>query len=139
MAKQSMRFIKKEHGQAVAELAITLPIFLMILCGIIDFGWLFGNQLSLSYCCREGARYGIVNSEGAIAAQNIKDKVISETPDYLKDKITVTVTFSDASAPRDGDLCVKISANIDTLTPVAGIFSGGETVTISSQCVMKVE
>lgn len=36
---------RKEDGQAMVEFALILPIFLLILCGIIDFGWLFYNQL----------------------------------------------------------------------------------------------
>ena len=32
---------KRESGQAMVEFALILPILLLIVCGIIDFGWLF--------------------------------------------------------------------------------------------------
>jgi Flp pilus assembly protein TadG len=95
--------MKDERGQAIAEMAIALPVLLTLLCGIIDFGWLFTNQLTLSYCSREGARYGIVNPDGTDAAQDITDRVLSIAPDYIRDKMSVLVTFSDEPSRR-GDV-----------------------------------
>lgn len=34
---------KKEAGQAMVEFALVFPLFLLLLCGVIDFGW-FGYQ-----------------------------------------------------------------------------------------------
>ena len=48
--------IKSEEGQAMVEFAIALPLLLLILCGIIDFGWLFYNQLNVDNTSREAAR-----------------------------------------------------------------------------------
>jgi len=47
---------KKEKGQAMVETALVLPLFLLILCGIIDYGWIFSNQLMLNNSSRDGAR-----------------------------------------------------------------------------------
>ena len=47
MKKRFLKKVKREDGQAMVEFALILPVFLLILCGIIDFGWLFYNQLSL--------------------------------------------------------------------------------------------
>lgn len=132
-------FLKDADGQAMAELALTLPILLLILCSIIDFGWFFSNQLTLSFCSREGARFGMVNSEGIDAVQNIKDRVLNVAPDYLRDKMTVTVTFSNPASHRSGDIDVEVEAGVEALTPVVDVFTQGELVTLFSQCVMKVE
>ncbi len=34
---------------------------------------------------------------------------------------------------------MDIEANVSVLTPVAGIFAQGDTITLTSKCVMKVE
>ncbi|MCX7615308.1 MAG: pilus assembly protein [Clostridiales bacterium] len=137
---KSLQLLRKDNcGQAVAELAITLPILLLILCSIIDFGWFFSNQLTLSYLSREGARFGMVNSEGATAISDIKNRVLNVAPEYLRDKMTVTVTFSNSTQHRSGDIDVSVQAGVLALTPVVGIFTQGDTVTLSSKCVMKVE
>lgn len=133
------RLRKDTQGQAIAELAITLPVLLLILCGIIDFGWLYTNQLALSYCSREGARYAVVHATEPGALQNAKDRTLSVAPDFLRDKMTVTVAFTNVGAPRTGDVRVLVTAGIEALTPVMGVFEQGQLVTLSSQCVMRVE
>lgn len=44
------------HGQATAELAILLPLFVLILLGCLDLGRVFSVWLTLSNATREGAR-----------------------------------------------------------------------------------
>jgi Flp pilus assembly protein TadG len=133
------RFLKNSSGQALVELAITLPVLMLILCGIIDFGWLFTNQLALSYCSREGARYAVVHAEGEDAQTNIENRVFDVAPDYMRSNMTVTVTFSNAASPRMGDVDVSVEAGVAALTPVIGILEPGQIITLSSKCVMKVE
>ncbi|WP_373484178.1 TadE/TadG family type IV pilus assembly protein [Acetobacterium sp.] len=128
--------IKKEDGQAVVELALTLPILIMILCGIIDFGWLFTNQNSIDNCAREGARYAIVNSTSETA---IEDHIRAIAPENIADTIEIDITFSNVSNPQLGDVIVIISDEIDILTPIVGVFVQGETMNLSSSCTMKVE
>ena len=139
MLKKIRHLTKKETGQALVEFALTLPVLLLLLCAIIDFGWFFSNQLSLSYCSREGARYGVVHAGDATAVQDITNRVLAVAPDYLEDEIIVTVTFSGGASPRSGDVTVLVQADIAALTPVPGIFIRGESISLSSQCVMKAE
>ncbi len=131
---------KKEKGQAMVEMAIVLPVLLLLLCAIIDFGWVNYCKLSLSYASREGARYGVVHADDPYAVDLITQRVLDAAPDFIKDKITVTVTFSNPTSPRLGDLTVRLDAYISGITPLAGtIFSGGSGTALSSQSTMKVE
>ena len=136
MLKLIKNFAKKESGQAIVELALTLPILMMILCGIIDFGWIYSNQLSASFCSREGARYGVVNPS---SANNIKQRVIATAPSYMAGNMTINVVFSNPSSPRNGDVSVEVIRPVQALTPIAGIFTGGQIINVRSKCVMKVE
>jgi Flp pilus assembly protein TadG len=47
---------KRSRGVAAVEFALILPVFLTILFGSIDFGWLFFNQLASQSAAREGGR-----------------------------------------------------------------------------------
>jgi len=71
---------KRENGQSAVEFALVLPILLLIVCGILDFGWLFYNQLSVENACREGARVGCVNAQDAQLDQIVTDKVEAILP-----------------------------------------------------------
>jgi hypothetical protein len=59
---------RRERGQSVVELSIILPLFLLLLLGILEFGMAFDHLLSISYATREGARTGaaLVNGGGAL-------------------------------------------------------------------------
>ena len=133
------KHLKNEAGQAVVELALTLPILLMILCGIIDFGWLITNQNAIDHSAREGARYAIVHATdtGAVAAIQAYTRVVA--PDYLDDTIVISVSFTNTTNPKLGDVIVAVSDDVNVLTPIVGVFTNGQKINLSSSCRMKVE
>jgi Flp pilus assembly protein TadG len=45
-----------ERGAAAVEFALILPILLTLVFGIVEFGWAFGQQVSLGNAAREAAR-----------------------------------------------------------------------------------
>jgi Flp pilus assembly protein TadG len=45
-----------EKGQSLVEWAIILPMIIMLFIGMIDFGWAFGKQHSISQIAKELAR-----------------------------------------------------------------------------------
>lgn len=53
-------------GQGVAEFALVIPIFVVLLFGIVDFGRVIWARSSLENAAREGARYAIVHGGTAI-------------------------------------------------------------------------
>ena len=50
--------LKNERGQTMAELALVLPVLLVLLLGIAQFGVVFNNYISLTDAVRAGARKG---------------------------------------------------------------------------------
>jgi hypothetical protein len=60
-----MRLIRSYRGQALAEFALVIPMFLLLLFSIITFGlYVFYNQ-QLENAAREAARYAAVHSSSA--------------------------------------------------------------------------
>lgn len=49
---------RNHEGQALVEFALILPIALLILMGIIQFGFLFSGQIGVINAVREAARFG---------------------------------------------------------------------------------
>ena len=52
---RSRRIIRDESGQELVEMAIVLPILLVVVLGIVEFGSMFGTQHTLTSLGREGA------------------------------------------------------------------------------------
>lgn len=53
-----------ERGQAMVELALILPVLLLIVLGTLEFGLAFDHHLTLEYATREGTRTGAALANG---------------------------------------------------------------------------
>jgi Flp pilus assembly protein TadG len=133
------RFHSNNKGQSMVELALVMPILLLVVCGIIDFGWLFSNNMITSYSCREGARLGTIVADQSDAVTQVQNRVIAVTPGFAHGGIHVTTAFTNLSAPKDGDVKVTVSYTFPLLTPFAQTIFGKTTYTTTSTCQMKAE
>jgi Flp pilus assembly protein TadG len=78
-------------GQSMVEFALILPVFFLILAGIIDFGFMFYSRITVINAAREGARAavtaidnpsgipGLVNSSVTTVANNLSLADLSDT------------------------------------------------------------
>jgi Flp pilus assembly protein TadG len=48
-----------QEGSAAVEFAIVLPVLMLLLAGLFDFGWLFFWQHTVTNASRAGARYAV--------------------------------------------------------------------------------
>lgn len=65
MSDERDRVGRRDRGAAAVEFALVVPILLMVLFGIIDYGLLFNNALSVKQGVREAARQGVVGNYGS--------------------------------------------------------------------------
>ena len=61
---------RRERGQAVIEMALTLPLLLLIVLGIFDFGLMFQKYEVVTNAAREGARVGVLPDYTPATATN---------------------------------------------------------------------
>jgi len=55
---------ERERGQSLVEFSLLVPLFMMLLFGMIEFGIAFTHELTIEYAVREGARAGSALSNG---------------------------------------------------------------------------
>lgn len=53
---------RDQRGAAAVEFALVLPVLLLVMFGIINFGVVFAQQISLSNGARQGARYAVTDT-----------------------------------------------------------------------------
>ena len=63
-----MKYRFSQRGASAVEFALILPLLIVLTFGIIEFGLLMYNQQVLTNAAREGARYGIVQTDPTDAA-----------------------------------------------------------------------
>jgi len=125
---------KREDGQAMVEAALVIPLFIMILCGILDFGWIFSNQLMINNCSREGARYAVVRSSESDMVSTVTAHVKQVSSLGSPDDINVTV-----STTADGDINVTVQKDLAVLTPLTGVFVKDQIIPLNSSTIMSVD
>jgi Flp pilus assembly protein TadG len=60
------RRCRGEHGASLVEFALLLPLFMMLLLGMLSGGQSYNQKLSLTNAAREGARYGATLSTSSL-------------------------------------------------------------------------
>lgn len=94
MKKLIQKDFKSERGTAAMEFALLLPVFLMLVLGIVYFGIGFNTKINLTAGVREGARKVALGGSGAEG----KAKVRESTPDLGLTDPDITVTTCENNA-----------------------------------------
>jgi Flp pilus assembly protein TadG len=84
--------IRKTRGQAMVEFVLVLPILVLILFGIIQFGITFNNYVALTDAVRAGARSAAVSRLSPTRVPDTEDRVKTASGDLDPSKVVPTVT-----------------------------------------------
>ena len=122
-------------GVAVVELAICLPVLVLILLATIDACVMLQLQQNVAITAYEGARIGIIPGAENATLQLQCEMLLD---DRNISNYTITTSPADLSTLSEGDLLtVTVTANCVENTVVGGVFF--ENKTISESVVMKAE
>jgi len=151
------RITRGERAQSLVEFAFVVPMLLILVFGIIDFGLGLRAYISVSSATREGARYAAVgNPAGTFTAGGSGEcngstttTVVGKTCNTLKGLDLahiddVTVTYPSGKSPGES-VVVEMDYEYEYITPVQRIvnfFSGGaisDSLTISARTDMRLE
>lgn len=103
-------------GSELLELAFALPLLLLVIAGIMDFGFLFQRYEVVTNAAREGARMAVLS--GYTCNNTTSSDVYSRVQAYLQ------------SSGLSGSFTVKCS-NTGTETLPSGLTVGLATVTVT--------
>jgi Flp pilus assembly protein TadG len=100
------KFLGNQKGQSMVETALILPIVVLLLTGIIDFGLLFNNYLVITNASREAARNAAVgctdleinmlvaNMTSTLDQSKMETKIHPVQADRVKgEEVTITITY----------------------------------------------
>jgi hypothetical protein len=125
-----------EPGQSLVEFALVLPILIILLLGVFDFGRAIAAYNSVSNGARSAARVAIVNQD----PEQVEAAAIAEAF-WL---VPIEVEFDPNADPSQDD-CPRIGCIIEVrvsyeYVPATPIFSAlVGTITVSSASQMPIE
>lgn len=143
--KHVKRKSSQERGQSLVELAISLPVILLLLLGTVDFGMALFSYAIIRDAAQEGALYGSFNPDNKIEienrARNIspqgEDEIFS-SPVELTDRETVTVEVTAIGNSCQGttndeanSVRVRVRYQYPILMPFIGSLIGTDTIPLT--------
>ena len=91
--------MKNEQGQTMTEFALVLPILIVLLFGIIQFGIAFNNYVTLTDAVRAGARKAAVSRNASDPAGTCKAAVLAAADNLDKTDLQTNLSCSSSWAP----------------------------------------
>ncbi len=129
---------KNEKGQTLVEFALVLPVLLLLVLGLIQFGIIFSAQIAITNAAREGVRVAAVGAK--------KDEIVIRINNSIGGHIFLP-TLTDGNidiTPDDpivGDeIIVEIKdVMLELFVPVPDVFAANDEIPLKAKASMRVE
>ncbi|MBC8061262.1 MAG: pilus assembly protein [Clostridiaceae bacterium] len=129
-----MNIIKNEKGQSLVEFAIILPILLLLLFGIAEFGIMLNSYLTIQNVAREGSRLGIVGGSDVEIISLIRDT----SPNLTDTDMKIILTPVEAYRKSGDTLTVTVTYNYHMNVPIISSLLGN-VIVLTAQTSMRIE
>lgn len=130
---------RSDRGAELIELAIVLPILLLVFAAIIDFGFLFQRYEALTNAAREGARIAILPGYTQADAINRVNNYLAAsglTGTYPAPTVTYgTQTLTSGATVSTATVTAFYPANLSYLGPIAAMVGGSPATSIMLRAV----
>ena len=112
---------REERGAALVEFALALPLLLVVLAGIVDFGFVFQRYEVVTNAAREGARLA------TLPGYDDDRRSTFRVRDYVQQGLNINTAALDTAMP---------SGNVTTTVPTITVpVTGGGTADVDTALV----
>ncbi len=128
------RRLRGERGASAVEFAMIVPLLIVLVLGIAEFGHAFSVQGTLSAAAREGARVMALQNDQAAARTAVRTAAATVTPGITNAQITITP----AACPLIGGTGATTYVQVSISYPkpyLTGFFGSG--IGLSAKGVMR--
>ncbi len=147
------RLARSGRGQSLVEFALVLPILLIMIFGIIDFGMGLRSYISLTNATREGARFAAVGNPAGtyptdcdgVSSDDVVGRVCVAIEGLkLADLNSVSVDYPNGTSPGNS-VIVAADYTYNYITPLGDMidfFSGGSfpnSLSLTTSTDMRLE
>lgn len=120
-----------ERGASLVEFALVAPFLILLVFGIIEFSWVFAQNLNVRHGAREGARLAAVNFVPLVSEACGRMDLVSGA------SVTIASTDINGGGVGVGDeVAVTMEAPIN---PITGLFTTWLPADLSSTVAIRIE
>jgi Flp pilus assembly protein TadG len=143
--RRSRSLHRGEAGVALVEFALVLPLLLVILFGMLDFGKAFNYWIDETHLANEGARWAVVNKNpgGGTLQEYIQQQ--ADTPELqsggtgsIGTPLQVCISFPNGTADVGDPVNVSASFTYNWM-PFLGNQIGVTQTTVTASSTMRLE
>lgn len=148
MARIRDRRRHQSRGQSLVELALILPVLMLLVAATIDLGRIFYSQITITNAAREGAMEASRNptsfqaNTGCNTSTNrIMCRVINESKGSFVAVLPadVSVSCSPSCTAAMGNMAtVRVNGRFSLLTPLLAGFLGGSTINMAASASAQI-
>jgi Flp pilus assembly protein TadG len=129
--------LRPDSGEALLEIALVLPILLVLSMGMLDFGRAFHAKNMVDAAAREGCRVAVVTAPDVALAQTRAGEILTAAG-LTASSVTVV------GGPLAADKMVTVTVNTTFTFVTPGIFtligaSYGNTINMIGKSSMRME
>lgn len=109
---------EKNKGQALVEMALILPVLILLIFGMMDFGRVLKANLTATEASREIARVAALKGNATDADAVVSTTVANATA-AIEGVLVVNITPTSSTARTSGqEITVVVQTNVEILTPL---------------------
>lgn len=105
---------KNERGAVAVEMAIVLPLLLLLVIGIMEFGRVLNVQISLTHAAREGARHAAIHYDDPML--DVTATALAASPSLSGLAVTVDDNAGVCSTTTDGEVTVTTRVTLSSMS-----------------------
>lgn len=138
----------QSRGQSLVELALILPVLMLLVAATIDLGRIFYSQITITNAAREGAMEASRNPTSFQAntvcntsTNRIMCRVINESKGSFVTVAPADVSVScspSCTATMGNTATVRVAGRFTMLTPLLAGFLGGSTINMAATATAQI-
>lgn len=128
------RLQNEEHGQALVEMALVLPLFCLLLFGVIEMGRVGYAYITVSNAAREGGRVATIGGTDPEITSSITNAATALTPANL----SISITPTQALRQSGQGVSIQVSYPVQLIIPLISNVIPNPVV-VSANITMRLE
>lgn len=105
-------YLNNSRGQAMVEFALVLPILLLLVMGMLEFGRVMHEYIMVTEAARVGARAAVVNNSDS-AVRNI---IVAAVPTIKPENVAISP--GEGARTPGNPVTVTVTSTVNIITPL---------------------
>ena len=114
-----MKHSRREKGQSLLELALILPVLLIVLAGVLDLGRLYYSYIAVTDAAAEGATYAAMHPD-----VGERDEVFQRAQEASRGLVQIDNSMVEVDCPSvtsGAPVTVTVSYSFTVATPLINV------------------